>query len=248
MRLNRIVLSGANEYTDAEALISLCGKLSFVEIGIQVSGDKAFFGSARYWWIHTLVHYSSPKIPLALHLNKNWVEDFCTGKLPPELETFLKFRHHNGKPVFERIQLNFKIGREKTPDMDTLLATMRRYQPGHKFILSYNDSNKEFIRQIYKSGFAIDALLHDSSFGEGISPAQRAAPVFADVYQGYAGGLSPDNVTDELDKINAVVPRGKCFFIDAEGKLKGEDGHLSLAKCEKFVSKASFWAYERLFD
>ena len=34
MRLNRIVLSGANEYTDAEALISLCGKLSFVEIGL----------------------------------------------------------------------------------------------------------------------------------------------------------------------------------------------------------------------
>lgn len=61
--------------------------------------------------------------------------------------------------------------------MDTLLATMKRYQPEHKFILSYNDSNKEFIRNIYKSGFMIDALLYDSSFGEGITPTQRAAPV-----------------------------------------------------------------------
>lgn len=241
MRLNKIVLSGANEFTDAGALAEFGRKHELAEIGIQVSGDKAFFGSARYWWLHTLTFYVSSQNRLALHLNKDWAEAFCAGKIPTELETFLKFRHHNGKLVFERIQLNFKIGREKTPNMDTLLATMKRYQPEHKFILSYNDSNKEFIRNIYKSGFMIDALLYDSSFGEGITPAQRAAPVFADVYQGYAGGLSPDNVTDELNKIGALVPPGKCFFIDAEGKLKGEDGHLSLAKCNIFLQQASKW-------
>ena len=78
----------------------------------------------------------------------------------------------------------------------------------------------------------IDALLYDSSFGEGITPTQRAAPVFADVYQGYAGGLSPDNVMDELNKIGALVP---------PGKFKGEDRHLSLAKCNIFLQQASKW-------
>ena len=46
---------------------------------------------------------------------------------------------------------------------------------------------------------------------------------------------------DELNKIGALVPLGKCFFIDAEGKLKGADGHLSLAKCNIFLQQASKW-------
>lgn len=120
--------------------------------------------------------------------------------------------------------------------MDTLLATMKRYQPEHKFILSYNDSNKEFIRNIYKSGFMIDALLYDSSFGEGITPTQRAAPVFADVYQGYAGGLSPDNVMDELNKIGALVPLGKCFLLMPKGSLKVQTDIYLLRSATSFTT------------
>lgn len=43
MRLNKIVLSGANEFTDAGALAEFGRKHELAEIGIQVSGDKAFF-------------------------------------------------------------------------------------------------------------------------------------------------------------------------------------------------------------
>ena len=96
MRLNKIVLSGANEFTDAGALAEFGRKHELAEIGIQVSGDKAFFGSARYWWLHTLTFYVSSQNRLALHLNKDWAEAFCAGKIPTELETFLKFQHHNG--------------------------------------------------------------------------------------------------------------------------------------------------------
>ncbi len=239
MRLNKIVLSGANEHTDVKELLALCNTCPFVEIGIQVSGSKASFGSARYWWLHILGAHASPKNQLALHLNQDWVEGFCSDIIPPELENFLKLEHENGKPIFERIQLNFKIGREKTPDMSTLLQTIRRYQPKHKFIWSYNDSNQAFIEQIYQSGFPIDALLYDSSFGEGIVPNERPAPVFADVYQGYAGGLSPENVKTELRKIQAAVQEQRNIFIDAEGALKGTDRHLSLERCKLFLENAA---------
>ena len=239
MRLNKIVLSGANEHTDIKELLALCNAYPFVEIGIQVSGSKASFGSARYWWLHTLAAHASPKNHLALHLNQDWVEGFCAGKIPPELNTFLNLEHHNGTPVFKRIQLNFKIGREKTPDMSTLLQTIRFYQPKHKFIWSYNESNQAFIEQVYQRRFPIDALLYDSSFGEGIVPNERPAPVFADVYQGYAGGLSPENVEAELQKIQAVVQEHRNIFIDAEGALKGADRHLSLKRCKLFLENAT---------
>ncbi len=239
MRLNKIVLSGANEHTDIKELLALLNTCPFVEIGIQVSGSKASFGSARYWWLHTLAAHASPKNHLALHLNQDWVEGFCTGKIHPELDTFLKLEHPNGAPIFERIQLNFKIGREKTPNMDTLLQTIRRYQPKHKFIWSYNDSNQAFVEQVYQRGFPIDALLYDSSFGEGIAPSERPAPVFADVYQGYAGGLSPENVGAELQKIQTVVQEHRNIFIDAEGALKGADRHLSLERCKLFLKNAT---------
>ena len=39
MRLNKIVLSGANEFTDAGALEEFGRKHELAEIGIQVSGD-----------------------------------------------------------------------------------------------------------------------------------------------------------------------------------------------------------------
>lgn len=248
MRLSTIVLSGANEHTDAQAIISLCKNCSYLaELGIQVSGEKAYYSSGRYWWLQLLCHLATPDINIALHLNKDWVEDFCAGKIPPELETFLALSHPDGSPKIKRIQLNFKIGREKKPDLYTLLSTMKRYAR-HDFILSYNDSNQDFIRQIRESGFKIGALLYDSSFGEGIAPSKRPAPVFNDVYQGYAGGLSPDNVVAELEKIDTVVPPGKSFFIDAEGKLKGEDGHLSLEKCKIFLTRAYAWAWDHSAD
>lgn len=248
MRLSTIVLSGANEHTDAEAIISLCKDFSGIaELGIQVSGDKAYYSSGRYWWLQLLCHLATPDIRIALHLNKDWVEDFCAGKIPPELETFLTLSHPDGSPKIKRIQLNFKIGREKAPNVHTLLCTMKRYAR-HDFILSYNDSNRDFIRQLRQSGCKIDALLYDSSFGEGIAPSIRPAPVFDDVYQGYAGGLSPDNVLKELENINTVVPPGRSFFIDAEGKLKGEDGHLSLEKCKIFLTRAYAWARDHSAD
>ena len=128
MRLTAITVSGANEFTDIKALLRICEKYPLAEIGVQVSGDKAAFGMARYWWIWALCFYATPMTQIALHLNKDWVEDFCVGNVPPELKTFLDFRHENGAPIISRVQLNFKIGREKTPDAAQVAGTANLYQ------------------------------------------------------------------------------------------------------------------------
>lgn len=56
MKLKFITFSGANEHTDIDVLLygfapSIC---EVAEVGIQVSGKKASFGTARYWWLQTL--------------------------------------------------------------------------------------------------------------------------------------------------------------------------------------------------
>ena len=50
--------------------------------------------------------------------------------------------------------------------------------------------------------------------------------------------LSPENVSSELEKIADIVPLDAVIFVDAEGKLKGDDGHFDYAKARKYVANA----------
>lgn len=241
MKLKFITFSGANEYTDIYKLLNGFSMplQTVAEVGIQVSGKKASFGSARYWWLQTLYLRQNPWTPscnFALHLNQDWVEDFCDGTPSAELSEFLSWKNHWCKPFFGRIQLNFRIGREKTPDLGRLLASMRKY-PDVRFILSHNDDNAEFIHRLYDTGFNFDCL-YDNSHGEGIEASRYAPPAFDNVLQGYSGGISPENVVSVLNNISQSVYADKEIFIDAEGKLKGEDGHLSIEKCKAYLEQA----------
>lgn len=242
MRLKTITVSGPNEFTDIEELVKLAVRYRRAEIGVQVSGKKASFASARYWWLMSLYLYCVKEkkiVPLALHINSDWVEEFCQGDVAQELINLLNFANIDGTPFVGRVQLNFKIGREKTPDMEKLITAMKRF-PKQRFILSYNAENAAFIKEIYNAGILFD-LLYDNSHGEGVIPESYDKPVFPDVVQGYAGGLGADNVEEQLWKISKAVPVGRDFSIDAESRLKGEDGHISLEKAEEYLKKASQW-------
>lgn len=244
MGLKTITCSGADEHTDAKQLIWLLNRYKRAELGIQVSGEEAAFSTARYWWIENLfrtLEIDRIDIPIALHVNSDWVEDFCQNKIHSVLKRWLNSpRYGQGKPFIRRVQLNFKIGREKKPDLQKLLQAIETC-PRQQFIFSYNEANSSFIQQVYKSGQKFD-LLCDDSHGNGILPEKYLSPIYPDILQGYAGGLSPENVKEQLYQINKVVPRGKSFTIDAEEGLKGEDGHLSLEKCETYLNQASDWA------
>ena len=246
MKIKSIVVSGANEYTQIPSMLRIFSTYPQAEIGVQVSGKKAQESSARYWWLNALYYAmlkTSQKIPVALHINSNWVEQFCQGAVPHEVDIWLNHCPlNNGEPFIKRVQLNFKVGREKTPNISALCYAMSRY-PEQRFILSYNEANAEIITKLYKLGVKFDCL-YDGSFGEGILPNERWAPPFEDVLQGYAGGISIENVSDELDKIAKVVSPEREIFIDAEGKLKGEDGHLSLGLAGEYLRRASCWDKE----
>ncbi len=249
MNIKFITCSGVNETTDIEALARLLASYPYAEIGVQVNEKKCSFDSRRMYWIHSLVAYLNghgQMINAALHVNPSWVEDFGQGIVAPELQKLLYLRNVYGKPFFGRVQLNFKIGRDRTPDAYRLHNLMQLYG-SRRFIFSYNESNADFIRLMSELcsnvGPKFD-LLYDDSHGEGIVPKTRKKPIFLDVCQGYAGGIGPDNVSDVLDQLAVVYANSSLYeaiTIDAEGKLKGDNRHLDLDLCHQYLKIAHEW-------
>jgi hypothetical protein len=84
------------------------------------------------------------------------------------------------------------------------------------------------------------STLFDISHGAGVLPIEWPE-VIEGASCGYAGGLSPDNVSAQLDKI-AYAAGETVFWIDAETKLRSEDDEtFDLVKVEQFLAGASAW-------
>lgn len=248
MDLKFVTCSGANEHTSIDALFALYAQFPFVEFGIQVSGAKCGADSPRLVWLRRLqkqILTRKISLPLALHLNQDWVTDFYQDEISLELQELLSYGNSNGDPLFQRVQLNFKIGREIAPEVQLLEAQIMKF-PHVRFILSYNEANAKLIKELYYRQKVVFDCLFDESFGEGVLPEKRHALVFPDIIQGYAGGFSAENVSQELDKISLVVPATAPIFIDAEGKLKGSDGHFSFTKAHDFIANVLAWQKDNL--
>lgn len=242
-----VTCSGTNETTNRYQLMNLLSIFPLAEIGVQVSAEQCLQKPGRLPWLYalsTLVTQEKLGINAALHVNNGWVADLGQGIVAPELLELMRLKGIDGKPFFQRIQLNFKIGREQTPDLMKLGNLITDF-PQHRFVLSYNDSNKPLIEQLYERGREFD-LLYDSSFGKGIAPSSRPAPVWPCVLQGYAGGIGPDNVALVLDEIYAnwqKKPNYAGVFVDAQRCLEDEDGHFDLRKCADYLRAVDAWRW-----
>ena len=236
MFLKTIVCSGINEKNDINDAIEFLKKYKNTEFGVQCSLKTMGYQTAGFEWLKGFLHkLNEEKIEnrIALHLNGSFVTSFCDGKVPDEISDLLKI----GKAI-SRLQLNFEIGKDvfasgKIPNIKNLEHAVQTVMP-RTIILVACQANLSFINPVHYRGTKFD-LLFDESFGNGILPDAYKPPVFSDVFQGYAGGLSPENVVEELAKIGKVA-KGN-IFIDAEGKLK-QDGSFSLDRAEKFVCNA----------
>ena len=103
MKLKCVTCSGTNEFTKIDDLFALYQEFPSVEFGIQVSGKKCSAGSARLAWLNNLKNQVLRKrksLPLALHLNQDWVEGFCDGIKIPELQELLSWTDRQGNPIF----------------------------------------------------------------------------------------------------------------------------------------------------
>lgn len=245
MQLRYITCSDIRENASVDKVIELLQISSKVEIGIQAHRPTMNKGMPRHMWLENLLSLSdcfSQPLNIAIHINHAWCSDFCDGIIPEKLQELLDRKHKGtGKPIIKRWQLNLGDA-TSIPCADKTSKIIKNYRQ-NEFVFPYNNNKKlqEFISRLDRKGVNF-SLLYDSSYGAGISPESWNSPVYMNHAQGYAGGLSPENVSENLDKIAKVAGSRTDIWIDAEGKLKIPGTKtFDIQRAKQYINAALNW-------
>ena len=208
-QLTAVTLTGADERTDIEALVRLARDYPALEVGLLYTATPE--GRNRY-----------PSLPwldgASQALGGRFALHVCGHSARAELL--------NGRAELlriisrsRRVQVNGDVGHGELP-----LLAARVPELITQFQASRTDLRDD--------ATANHSLLVDASGGRGVSPSQWERPSTSkDV--GYAGGLGPDNIGDQLPRI-AEVAEGR-YWIDMEGHLRTNDW-FDLDKCQAVLS------------
>lgn len=248
--LKRVTLTGADDSVEPDQLAVLSADFPFVEWGIlahQATNRLPPHEWAPRWpsrdWIinlQSIVKNDSP-LHLSLHLCGHWVRELLLGRdhVPPQLYD-----------QFQRVQLNFHA--ENTPCDKAAFYNALAAIPGKRsWIFQIDESGgNEHMSSLWEEidrveGRHLDTVpLFDVSGGAGIVPDEWPKPYYMltdedYVLHGYAGGLGPDNVLAELNRIKAVA--GRCnIWIDMETKIRSKsDSVFDLNKCRSVLEQVA---------
>ncbi len=213
--LDQVTITGADDSIAIGDLSVLPYKdYQFVEWGILFSETKQ--GGCRFpsaEWLRSLksVKELNPKMKLSAHLSGRYVRDLVQEGRESWFDLHSDLWH-----IFERIQLNFhgnwhKISRE-------FLELLPRLQ-GKQIIFQVNGVNDLAWAQCQNYCDAVPFF--DASHGAGVMPNEWPQP-FTGVYNGYSGGLGPENLVVEIPKI-AKAAGDTRFWIDMETKVRSDD-------------------------
>lgn len=239
MNLEYITCSDMREYNSIDDIIDLGKKYPMAEFAIQAHPSKFSAYMPRYVWFDTLMHAARVNdINLAMHVNSEWRTEICHGNIPYEIKRMWDLKRADGTPIIGRIQVNINGGNKTFRFFANKVADIIRAYPDTKFIFQYTPKQRQRINQLDAQNVPF-SLLFDASGGRGISPDKWRAPVMKNHKMGYSGGMSPENVAENLDKINLILPDDYKTWIDAEGKLKDpETKQFDVARAEQYIQNA----------
>ena len=147
---------------------------------------------------------------------------------------------------YDKFQLNINSRKQIfTPDEVIEIYETLAWEGLH-LIFQYHDGSKEVI-DTYLSRYATELQMHkvpdvtilfDASKGTGVSPEVWSTPIKINgnpIPFGYAGGLNPNNITEQLHGMYKAN-QNYSFFIDMESGVR-TDNELDLAKVENIILK-----------
>jgi len=200
-----VTVTGADEHTDIGLLQALDA-----EIGLLYTATPE--GRNRYprkEWITATARNLSR---VAIHIcGSNARGELLSGWLDDLLEHA------------QRVQVNGTISREDCERLCVLYhdkTIITQHKPNNAHLLAVNAQNH--------------ALLIDASGGRGISPKVWQHPTTHKPV-GFAGGLGPDNMAFELQRIALIA--NDPWWVDMEGKLRINDWF----SCER--ARDAVWAF-----
>ena len=245
MKLKYITCSDPRNYNSHDEMFDLWNIDPRVEIAVQMHPGKVSPDTDRYNWVKQLVdklqnhQFLYRNWNFAIHINCDWCDDVCNGKIPDALKPLFRARHEStGKHVVGRIQLNLP---QKTADNFNphKLKPVIDFYNNQDFIIQYNDRTKNAVDALHKTGAKFN-LLFDASGGRGKLPSAWQSPVYPIFHQqGYSGGLNPENISENLDKISNVAGVFP-IWTDAEGGLKTND-KFDVMRAKQYIQNALRW-------
>ena len=249
MNIEYITCSGIRK--DIDEIVGLGKKYPMAEFAVQTSREKFFQHNDRYEFFRALVAACTMNdVNLAMHVNLEYRTDLCRGIVPEIFRDLWDIKRskrttHADKPVIGRVQVNINGGNDKFKFYAGKVADIIRAYPDIKFIFQYAPAQNARIKKLDKQGVPF-SLLYDVSGGEGkLSRDSWGGIILPNHQTGYAGGLSPDNIAENLDYINTLLPADVVTWVNAEGKLKtpGPDGKkvFDTVLAEKYIERAIAW-------
>lgn len=228
--LHTVTLTGADDATDVSKLAELSAEFPFVEWGILVGSVEGANRFPSFDWIDALVEErvkSDNKMRLSLHLCGKWLRDASAGNLSIAETLGAKIA------AFSRVQLNFH-GVKLHPIVGERLfrafCNVVEFEP--EIIFQLDGQNDELFQECGRR-FKVSGLF-DVSHGAGVLP--DAWPKRRnDMECGYAGGLAPWNVAEQLPLILEAAG-GMSHWIDMETHLRSpRTDSFSMLNCREVL-------------
>lgn len=233
--INRVALTGANDFTNPEELLAISREFPFVEWGILLS--ETSMGTPRfpsYGWLCVLAEFykeHSDEVHFSGHLCGKWVREWLEKGITAPMWTIIPFE------MFDRFQVNTHAEAHKLKEGRWVLPQ------GVQWIAQYDNVNTKVIDMFFDAMMDVAALF-DLSHGAGVLPSEWPEHP-GDMYCGYAGGLSPANVADQIERISSHVPKGQLIWVDAETHLRTDhDTTFNLRLCREFLENCAPYVVE----
>jgi len=219
MKLKTVTFTGADDKTDLSELEKISNKYPFVEWGFLISKTK--MGTQRYPSAKTIEKLTCPSV----HLRGGGNAAHICGEICRQIIADGGIREWSDHPILsrmlsvsDRVQLNFNA---KICDIDLVnLFGFIKKTSFTSFILQQNENNASFINAIvpYIQRSKKINILFDCSGGNG-SEIAEIPQLIPNIFCGYAGGLSPENLERKLQEIEAVVGDNE-IWIDMESGVR----------------------------
>jgi|GEM_PF-5298683 len=261
MRVFLISFSGANELIPKKDILDFLREHPLAEIGFVVSKDTDDDGFRYIMSVQSLIqqHYKPGAIgTIGLHVNGigtdgkgGWPYRVLSCDIPKPLEQMMKFSNTS-------LQVNcsnyIDVIPPKAVDRFMQCPGTCMYISNCRTRIPYNSKTKTLVERIVdcgaknpevkrKCGLLRPDIIFDESFGEGVLPTKYEPPKFKNLRHIYAGGLSPQNIYDELSKIaEAQTDLGAVVGIDMERGVRADDGStLDLHKAAEVYKYVMKW-------
>lgn len=216
MILKKVTLTGADNTVNPKELFKITKQFPFVEWGILVS--KSSMGQHRFpseKWLCDLYDLDQLSTidnlsDFSFHFCGKWVRDICSGHWY-DIEPIIKVLISETE---SRTQLNFHCYEHLINEH--FYPQLRNNTPS-TVIFQVDGKNDHLCSKAHDAGIAAYPLF-DKSGGNGIVPDSWPKQTKG-IYTGYAGGLGPDNLEEELEKISEACDSETPIWIDMESKL-----------------------------